>query len=253
MSRPPQVRSSYETRVASVAGANMDIEPRLRDTSKARTSAASRRIPARNPVTPSGRGFRAKFFSAKNNRLIRCESLLEFDCLHLFEFARGVEGFVEQPKTIRYRLGSQSRTYTPDFAIDWTDGRRWFIEVKPAEVLAEPRNQEKFDRLSDVFRSHGDKFVVLTDLQIQRPVRLKQVKRLLQVRYGKWLDGTADAATPLRLANRTIAEALRVGSSGRAILHRLASRELVCCLDEEITGTTLLLPFEESHDAELFA
>lgn len=252
MPRHPQVRSSHETRVASVAGANMDIEPCVRDT-KVHVSVSPGRIPARNPVTPSGRGFRAKFFSAKNNRLIRCESLLEFDCLHLFEFAQGVGGFLEQPRTFRYRLGSQSRTYTPDFAVDWIDGQRWFIEVKPAEVLAEPRNQEKFGRLSDVFQSHGNKFVVLTDLQIQRPVRLKQVKRLLQVRYGKWLDGTADAATPLRLANRTIAEALRVGSSERAILHRLASRELVCHLDEEITGTTLLLPFEESHDAALFA
>lgn len=211
------------------------------------------RNPARNPVTPSGRGFRAKFFSPKNNRLVRCESLLEFDCLHLFEFARGVVQFIEQPKTIRYRLGTGSRTYTPDFAVDWSDGRRWLIEVKPADVLAEPRNQEKFDRLSEVFKSQGEQFLVLTDLQIRKPYRLAQVKTLLQTRYAKWLDDAVQSAVPSRLENRTIAEALRIGASGRAIVHRLASRELTCCLDKEISGSTLLLPFEESHDDALFA
>lgn len=210
------------------------------------------RLPARNPVTPSGRGFRAKFFSPKNNRLVRCESLLEFDCLHLFEFARGVVRFIEQPKTIRYRLGARSRSYTPDFAVDWSDGRRWLIEVKPAETLAEPPNQEKFDRLSDVFKSQGDTFLILTDLQVRNPMRLRQIKRLLQVRYGKWLDGTAHRAVPSSLENRTIAEALRMGASGPAILQRLASREVACCLDQEITGTTLLQPFKESHDDALF-
>ncbi|MFM0498924.1 TnsA endonuclease N-terminal domain-containing protein [Paraburkholderia caffeinilytica] len=210
------------------------------------------RLPARNPVTPSGRGFRAKFFSPKNNRLVRCESLLEFDCLHLFEFARGVVRFIEQPKTIRYRLGTRSRSYTPDFAVDWSDGRRWLIEVKPAETLAEPQNQEKFDRLSDMFKGQGEKFVILTDLNIRKPMRLTQVKRLLQIRYGKWLDGTTQSAVPSSLENRTIAEALRIGASGRAIVHKLASRELACYLDAEITASTLLLPFEESHDDALF-
>ncbi|RKT25625.1 TnsA endonuclease-like protein [Paraburkholderia sp. RAU2J] len=210
------------------------------------------RHPARNPVTPTGRGFRAKFFSPKNNRLVRCESLLEFDCLHLFEFARGVVRFVEQPKTIRYRVGAASRTYTPDFAVDWSDGRRWLIEVKPADVLAEQRNQEKFDRLSEVFKSQGEQFLLLTDLQIRKSIRLAQIKTLLQVRYGKWLDGATQPAVPSSLANRTIAEALRIGASGRSIVHRLAARELTCCLDTEITGSTLLLPFEESHDDALF-
>jgi hypothetical protein len=210
------------------------------------------KVPARNPVTPSGRGFRAKFFSPKNNRLVRCESLLEFDCLHLFEFARGVVRFIEQPTTIRYRLGTSSRSYTPDFAVDWSDGRRWFVEVKPADVLAEPRNQEKFDRLSEVFKSQGEQFLVLTDRQIQKPFRLAQVKTLLQTRYAKWLDDAVQSAVPSRLENRTIAEALRIGASGRAIVHRLATRELVCCLDVEITGSTLLSTFTESHDDALF-
>lgn len=231
----------------------MDVTYHGSGASRTNTSSPqTSRHPVRNPVTPSGRGFRAKFFSPKNNRLVRCESLLEFDCLHLFEFARGVVRFIEQPKTIRYRLGTGSRTYTPDFAVDWSDGRRWLIEVKPAETLAEPRNQEKFDRLSEVFKNQGEQFLVLTDIQIRNSFRLAQIKALLQVRYGKWLDGASLPAVPSSLENRTIVEALRIGASGRAIVHRLATRELACCLDTEITGSTVLLPFEESHDDALF-
>lgn len=231
----------------------MDIEPREAGTSRSILSSSSHnRAPARNPVTPSGRGFRAKFFSPKNQRLIRCESLLEFDCLHLFEFARGVTSFVEQPKTIRYQLRGRSRTYTPDFAVDWADGQRWLVEVKPADILQAPANREKFERLAEVFGNQQEKFVILCDEQIRNTVRLKQIKHLLRIRYENWLDGTVDAVAPSSMENRTIAQVLNAGASGRAILHRLASREIVCSLDEEITGTTRLRAFEERDDAILF-
>lgn len=206
--------------------------------------------PARNPVKPSGRGFRAKFFSPKNRRHLRCESLLEFDCLHLFEFARGVRHFVEQPMTIRYRIASASRIYTPDFLVDWHDGERWFVEVKPEEGFATPKNQEKFNRLSDVFAMQGDRLVLLTEVHIRKSIRLRQIKRLLQVR-----NAGRESTSIIGCANieyRTIAEALLSGVSMTEVLHRLALRDVFCSLDQEITEDTRLLPFEESHDDALF-
>ncbi|MGC7405390.1 Tn7 transposase TnsA N-terminal domain-containing protein [Pandoraea pneumonica] len=172
--------------------------------------------------------------------------------MHLFEFARGVTGFLEQPRTIRYQLHGHSRTYTPDFAVDWANGERWLVEVKPAEILQAPENREKFARLAEVLGNQQDKFVILSDRQIRNTVRLQQVKHLLRMRYEQWLDGTVDALAPASLENRTIAQVLSAGASGRAILHRLASREIVCSLDEEITGATRLRAFEERDDAALF-
>ncbi|CAE6861175.1 hypothetical protein R69746_07824 [Paraburkholderia aspalathi] len=210
------------------------------------------RIPVRNPVTPSGMGFRAKFFSPKNKRLVRCESLLEFDCLHLFEFARGVVSFVEQPMTVHYRLGGVTRSYTPDFAVDWQDGRRYFVEVKPAERLAELQNEEKFGRLAAVFAAHGDQLVLLSEIQIRNVTRLRQVKRLLRCRLDAQLDMTPTHGTPATMTPRTIGEALSDGSTRPAILGQLATREISCCLEQEITDSTLLLPFEGRHDDALF-
>lgn len=231
------------------------VIPRRFDGESGRTSGfanASIKTPARNPVTPSGRGFRAKFFSPKNARLVRCESLLEFDCLHLFEFARDITTFVEQPMTIRYQLGRAWRRYTPDFSVSWVGGRRWLVEVKPAGCLAEEQQQEKFARLSEVFAAQGDQLMLLTDTQIRRATRLRQVKRLLQIRFGSWLEGLRPNNALPPLERRTIGEAFRGGETEQGILLRLATRELVCCLEQEISDTTLLLPFEESHDDALF-
>jgi len=117
----------------------------------------------RNPVTPSGREFRAKFFSWKNRRLVRCESVLIFDTLFLTEFAPGIHLFEEQPITVKYRLGWRKRRYAPNFGVELRNGRRWFIEVKRSENLAKPPNAEQFDEFSKWFASKGGGLLDLTE------------------------------------------------------------------------------------------
>ncbi|MEN8502094.1 TnsA endonuclease N-terminal domain-containing protein [Paraburkholderia sp. SIMBA_050] len=205
----------------------------------------------RNPVTPSGRGFRAKFFSRKNRRLVRCESLLEFDALFLFEFARGVRTFEEQPVTIEYSLNGRSRRYTPDFGVDWADGRRWFVEVKPAEKLAESQTIEKFDALEQWFSSRGHSFVVLSELQIRRPVRLPQIRGLL-----RGLGAEKSEVAPFRLpsitAGLTLGETIAAGTDETLIRTLLAHRLLACDLDSVINHESVIRPFEEADDDALF-
>lgn len=117
----------------------------------------------RNPVTHSGRGFRAKFVSQKNRRMVRCESLLEMQFLYLAEFARNVIAFDEQPVSIAYRLNGRQRRYTPDFGLRWRDGQQWFIEVKPQELLSTEQNQEKFAAITEHFRYRGNAFITVSE------------------------------------------------------------------------------------------
>jgi hypothetical protein len=121
----------------------------------------------RNPVTHSGRGFRAKFGSRKNRRMVRCESLLEMHFLYLAEFARNVVSFDEQPVSIAYRLNGRQRRYTPDFGLRWRDGRQWYVEVKPHELLALDKNQEKFEAIGEHFRREGDTFITISEREIR--------------------------------------------------------------------------------------
>ncbi|HEF4745148.1 TPA: TnsA endonuclease N-terminal domain-containing protein [Burkholderia multivorans] len=205
----------------------------------------------RNPVTPSGRGFRAKFFSRKNRRLVRCESLLEFDALFLMEFARGIRDFEEQPVTIEYQLGHRKCRYTPDFGAEWEDGSRWFVEVKPSEKLSEPRNLEKFDVLEQWFASRGDRLVVLTEQQIRRPIRLRQVRDLL----GELISSkfTANCVPPpVVAAGVSITELRAAGSDDKSIRYLLANRSLACDLDRVIDDGTIVRPYREAEDVALF-
>lgn len=205
----------------------------------------------RNPVTPSGRGFRAKFFSRKNRRLVRCESLLEFDALFLMEFARGIRRFEEQPITVEYRLGGRKRIYTPDFSAEWEDGRRWFLEIKPSEKLAEPSNAEKFDALTQWFGSRGECLLVLTEQQIRRPVRLRQIRDLLRERTAR--NSNEIAAAHSCVGTGISIEEMRVAGVDEPLIRQLlGNRSLVCDLDSVIDDRTVVLPYEEADDVVLF-
>lgn len=216
---------------------------------------APKRRPAyhqtRNPVTPSGRGFRAKFFSRKNRRLVRCESLLEFDALFLMEFARGIQRFEEQPVTVEYSLSGRKRKYTPDFSAEWADGQRWFVEIKPSEKLAEPRNAEKFDALARWFASRGDHFLVLTEQQIRRPIRLRQIRDLLRERAGRNSHEVA-SPPPCVGAGTSIAKMRSASLDEKLIWQLLADRSIVCDLDSTIDDRTAVFPYEEADDVALF-
>lgn len=205
----------------------------------------------RNPVTPSGRGFRAKYFSRKNRRMVRCESLLEFDALFLFEFARGVRTFEEQPVSIEYSLNGRSRRYTPDFGVDWADGRRWFVEVKPSEKLAETQTAEKFKALKLWFGTRGHSLVVLSELQIRRPIRLRQIRELLRD-FAAEKSHKADLRLYSTTAGMTFGEMLAAGADEKLIRGLLAHRLLACDLDSIINHETVIRPFEEADDDALF-
>jgi hypothetical protein len=177
--------------------------------------------------------------------------LLEFDALFIMEFARGIRRFEEQPISVEYPLNGRIRRYTPDFGIEWKDGRRWFVEVKPSEKLAEPRTAEKFDALARWFSSKGDHLLVLTEKEIRRPIRLSQIRDLVSAASTAPLTEVT-LLPAFAEAGASIAEMRAAGIDIKLIRQLLGNRSLTCNLDCLIDDETIVRPYAETDDATLF-
>lgn len=205
----------------------------------------------RNPVTHSGQGFRAKFASRKNRRMVRCESLLEMDFLYLAEFARNVVSFNEQPITISYRLNGRKRRYTPDFCMRWRDGSKWYVEVKPYELLMLEKNQEKFNAVGEYFRRRGHTFITMSERGIRHPVRLPLVQELLRRRDEAALASLSETESIDLGAYSTWGE-LREKLDATQANTCLAYRLITCSLVNPIQAASPISVYEESEDVTLF-
>lgn len=205
----------------------------------------------RNPVTHSGRGFRAKFVSRKNRRMVRCESLLEMQFLYLAEFAKNVISFDEQPVSITYWLKGRQRRYTPDFCLHWRDGQQWFVEVKPHELLALDKNQEKFEAIGEYFRREGDTFITISDQEIRHPVRMPLIRDLLRLRDVTALESLASIdGTDLSVISTwgQLIESVGSAEAGACLAYRLAT----CPLDTPLQADSPITVYKESDDVALF-
>lgn len=207
----------------------------------------------RNPVRPSGRGFRGKFASRKMRRMVRCESLLEMCCLHLAEFARGITSYQEQPICISYRCGGRMRRYTPDFRFSWDDGREWYVEVKPHSRAHTDENQERFAEIERYFDGCGAKFLLLTEVELKHPQRLPQIQYLLsKIPLDSAYDDPCIASAWANRDQVVFAEAEERLGSRRRVIEALARRELACDLTQPIETHTPIRLFREDDDVALF-
>jgi hypothetical protein len=231
--------------------------------------------PVRNPIDRSGMCFRVKFFSQKNARLVRCESLLEAKVLRLLEFARDVVSYSEQPPKLRIRLSGRSRNYTPDFAVRWRDGAVWILEVKPIDIAVREEMQERFAVARAAAASQGMQYRVIGEPQVGRP-GFKDIERLLESRrrlrtenLGLSQDDlVSDPASVDVALNRLstvlsgvgelpVSEVVGLldfdGCGRRRFESLLASRLIAWCIDQPLRDSTLIHLFTESDDEQLFA
>lgn len=126
---------------------------------------------AREPVRPTAGKVVGFFPSVKNNRQIAWESQLEKKACLLFEFSPAVSSYKEQPITIRFPSGDSVRKYTPDFELQLNTGQRIYVEVKPASKLADEELKATFRDIDAFWQQHGCYFIVLTDEELNQPVR----------------------------------------------------------------------------------
>lgn len=122
-------------------------------------------------------------FQAVGNRLTHHESALERDFVTLTHFLDSGVRIVSQPVTIRFEFWGARRRYTPDFLVEWSDGRSELVEIKYRADL-----RENWQRLRPAFVAarnwagvRNSRFRIATDRGI-RNWRLEAAKRLLPLR-----------------------------------------------------------------------
>lgn len=105
------------------------------------------------------------------------ESLLERDALVVLEADQQVTDYAAQPET--FQLKAPGTRYTPDLLVRYTDGRRLFLEVKPAaKVRASPALTRHLDQVQAACATRGARFDVWTDDDIRREPRLSNSHRV---------------------------------------------------------------------------
>lgn len=136
-------------------------------------------------------------FQALATGLAEHESALERDFVTLASFVDAGALVTAQPVTIRFEDEGRQRRYTPDFRVDWSDGRSDIIEIKyRADLRAGwSRFRPAFASARIWACSNGARFRIATERGIRGP-RLEAAKRLLPLR---------SAPVDLVLAERTIA------------------------------------------------
>ncbi|EJL8267927.1 TPA: transposase [Vibrio cholerae] len=126
---------------------------------------------AREPVRPTAGKVVGFLPSVKNKRQVAWESQLEKKACLLFEFSTIVTSYREQPITISFPSGGCIRKYTPDFELQLSTGQRIYVEVKPASKLADDDLRAKFRDIDTFWKQHGCYFIVITDEELNQPVR----------------------------------------------------------------------------------
>jgi len=121
------------------------------------------------------------------------ESALERDFVTLSSFLDAGVSITSQPVTITFRDGTQSRRYTPDFLVRWSERRAELIEVKYRADLC-----TNWDRLRPGFvaarawaHEREATFRIATERSIRGPL-LENAKRLLPLRSAPLEPEIAD-------------------------------------------------------------
>jgi len=129
-------------------------------------------IPARN-ITPKIEGNRGYIPTTKNpNGIVEYESCIERDFFLVAIHEPTVRAIQHQPKTIAYsdQEGNQHK-YTPDAYLEFNDGRRMLVEIKPSEEVMNKRDkyEDRWNAARKWADSNGMTFIVITEDVIRSP------------------------------------------------------------------------------------
>ncbi|MDN7549485.1 TnsA endonuclease N-terminal domain-containing protein [Burkholderia cenocepacia] len=185
----------------------------------------------RRIVTVSGRGVRGIFPSRKSAKPAQYESLIEEMALRFLEVAPSVKSIATQPQVFEYSDGTCRRRYTPDVAIETTDGTA-FLEVKDdASLASHSRATVRLKAAARHLRQRGEHFhlVLRSDLvanDLQRRLELLLSARPMRGRHRPNIDATL---WDPEKGTHPSAEVLQQWESAKhecdALLHRIMKRD----------------------------
>src|SRR5260370_36426002 len=122
-------------------------------------------------------------FQPLRQAAVEHESALERDFVTLARFIDAAVTITAQPITLLFDDGTRSRRYTPDFLVQWSDGRSHLIEVKYRTDLRKNWEQLRpgFVAARAWARERHAVFRIATESGI-RGTLLQNAKRLLPLR-----------------------------------------------------------------------
>lgn len=150
-------------------------------------------LPVRKVVSRTTKKVVGRFPSSKCGRMVSWESQIERDFLYLLEVSREVESFAAQPERLNLVIDGQPHTYVPDFYVRASDGRSWFVEVKPDEEAQLPQNRSLFAAAAEASLRMNVGYRVVVESWIRREPCLSNSKLLLRYR-----DNDPDQDTIIR-------------------------------------------------------
>lgn len=112
-----------------------------------------------------------KFASLKMNSEFTYRSGWELAYFQFLETNSDVVKFFSESLRIPYvsnvRTG-KLRIYIPDLLVEWSDGRKELIEIKPSRRLTNPKNIKKFSAAQIWCKANSVTFVVLTEKELKK-------------------------------------------------------------------------------------
>ncbi len=120
------------------------------------------------------------------NKPVQFESSLERDFIYLLEFNSNVKFYLEQPLEIKFEdLEGKKRKYTPDFIVEYFDGKIELIEIKYKSVLISKRDEleVKFDAAKKFCKKNKFEFKVITDEYIRNEKESELINYKFLSRY----------------------------------------------------------------------
>lgn len=154
-------------------------------------------IRAREPVRRTTGRVVGFYPSTKNNRLVAWESQLEQKACALFEFSPDVVRYREQPISVYFESDGQMRRYTPDFELQFQDGRSIYLEVKPLAKLQNADLKRRFQQVARFWKLNGRQFGVITDVELYHPALQLNLKLLRAHQRASYLRCGATARRAL--------------------------------------------------------
>lgn len=147
-------------------------------------------------LKPSNYSLTGSFKSPKTKKVVEFESSLERDFAFLLEYNWKVESYQHQPLSIVYGTSRKSKRYTPDFLVNFIQGKSpyqldenpaksWLVEVKYKADLENNKRvyEEKFNAAKKFVKENNMEFVLISE-EI-RTHYLENIKFLLPYRYKK--------------------------------------------------------------------
>lgn len=135
--------------------------------------------PVRRVVTRSGKNNRGKFPSRKMGRMVEWESPLEGDAIRLFEFNPSVSAYYSQPSVEHYHDAfGTTRSFVPDFRLDWLHGGSLLVEVKSDADAVYPPTKRLLGLKAMAMQLQGKPYRLLTPALLNRQPLFENLKLL---------------------------------------------------------------------------